>query len=254
VKKGWILEYHKALCWLQLKDHWPVIKKEELPLPTDPLDILNLENLNRLASPLAPYRNTWLKTLKKASQQQANTEFTKWLDKTDHRAHSYKTETCSGLPEVPLITTKATWLSLQQPVPVQQRLLQRSALATCLETHTPSARRGLREEDYEESFCPLCLTLDSTYTPDESQEIMAHSLWECEHLRTEQVNLALHATQFVLDKGGIPTSDNLAASLQWPDLSRESKMGLLMGNHRNKLYQQRLHRDTDLAGRLSTGC
>jgi hypothetical protein len=60
-------------------------------------------------------------------------------------------------------------------VPIQQRLLQRRTLVTGLETHTPPSRRGL--EDYEESFCPLCLTLNGAHTmwPQMSIQIPWHT-------------------------------------------------------------------------------
>ncbi len=171
----------------------------------------------------------WLKTLKHRTHEKANDNFTKWLNKTDHRSHSYKIKTCSCLPEIPKITTKATWLSLPLEVPIQQCLLQCRTLATRLETHTPPSRRGL--EGYEESFCPLCLALNGAHTPDEHTDTMTHCLWDCEHLCTEQLALALHATQFVLDNGGIPGPKNTMVTLQWSDLCRKSRLGLLMGNH-----------------------
>jgi hypothetical protein len=101
-------------------------------------------------------------------------------------------------------------------------------MATDLDTHTPSSRRA--KEDYEESFCPICLGAQASQA-SEHTETMVHFLWECEHLHTEQKALDETLATFVQSAGGIPIKEGSEALRQWKDLPQNAKLGLLMGNH-----------------------
>jgi hypothetical protein len=226
--KGWGLEYKIALAWLDLRSHWPYLIPETLPKPQDPNDLYLLENPGMTASPLAPFRQSWNQVVKRQARILAESEHSKWLGKTDHRACSFKTETLSGLSDIPKVYVKASWLELHLPTPIAQRLLRRRVLATDLDTHTPSSRKN--GEDYEESYCALCARREGCGKSEENQETMAHFLWECIHLGPEQTVLEETLTRFVLDNGGIPSA-NLGPTLQWKDMSDTDKLGLLMGNH-----------------------
>jgi hypothetical protein len=187
-----------------------------------------LENPGMAASPLAPFRKSWNQVVKRQARILAESEHSKWLEKIDHRACSFKTETLSGLSDIPKVYVKASWLELHLPTPIAQRLLRRRVLATDLDTHTPSSRKN--GEDYEESYCALCARREGCGKSEESQETMSHFLWECNHLGPEQTVLEETLTRFVLDNGGIPSA-NLGPTLQWKDMSDTDKLGLLMGNH-----------------------
>ncbi len=60
---------------------------------------------------------------------------------------------------------------------------------------------------------------------------MAHFLWECEHLATEQKTLDETLAAFVKSAGSIPIKVGSAVKRQWQDLPQDVRLGLLMGNH-----------------------
>jgi hypothetical protein len=180
------------------------------------------------ATALAPYRNTWNQQVKSRAKAGAEMEHSTWLDQTGHRAHAYKLETLSALTTLPTVSSKSPWLDLPLSTPIQQRLLQRRTMATDLDTHTPSSRRA--KEDYEESFCPICLGAHTSQN-SEHTETMAHFLWECEHLATEQKTLDETLAAFVKSAGSIPIKVGSAVKRQWQDLPQDVRLGLLMGNH-----------------------
>jgi hypothetical protein len=180
------------------------------------------------ATALAPYRNTWNQQVKSRAKACAELEHSNWLDQTGHRAHAYKLETLSALTPLPKVYSKSPWLALPLSTPIQQQLMQRRTMATDLDTHTPSSSRA--NEDYEESFCPICLGAQASQD-SEHTETMVHFLWECEHLHTEQKVLDETLATFVQSAGGIPIKEGSAVLRQWKDLPQDVKLGLLMGNH-----------------------
>jgi hypothetical protein len=180
------------------------------------------------ASPLAPFRKSWNQVVKRQARILANSEHSKWLEQINHRACSFKSETQSGLSEIPKVYVKASWLELHLPTPIAQRLLRRRVLATDLDTHTPSSHKN--GEDYEESYCALCARREGCGKSEENQESMSHFLWECKHLGPEQTVLDETLAQFVLNNGGIPSA-NAGPIRQWKELPDTDKLGLIMGNH-----------------------
>jgi hypothetical protein len=222
--KGLGKDYKIALFRLGFKTHWPLIQARELLTPQSDADKAMLEHPQYWATELAPYRNTWNLHVKARAKACAELEHSKWLDQTGHRAHAYKLETLSSLKPLPKVYSKASWLTLPLSTPIQQRLLQRRTMATDLDTHTPSSRRA--KEDYEESFCPICLRAQASQD-SEHTETMVHFLWECEHLHPEQKALDETLATFVQSSGGIP----IAVMRQWKDLPQGVQLGLLMGNY-----------------------
>jgi hypothetical protein len=228
--KGWGKEYKIALFRLDLKSHWPVLNPSVLPKPQKFADLMMLEYPQAAVTALAPYRNSWIQHVKARAKACAQHAHTTWLARIDHRAHSYKSESLSALTTPPKVYVKAPWLSLRLATTIQQRLLQRRALATDLHTHTPCSHRD--NEDYAESFCPICLVAPDS---QEHQETMAHMLWECPHLSAEQDQLDKILAAFVREQGGLPIRKSKSVA-QWKDLTDKVKLGLLMGNHISELH------------------
>jgi hypothetical protein len=142
--KGWGLEYKITLAWLDLRLHWQSLRFQRhcRSRKPDPNDLYMLENPGMSASPLAPFRKSWNQVVKRQARILAESEHSKWLDKTDHRACSFKTKTLSCLSDIPKVYVKASWLALHLPTPIAQRLLRRRVLATDLDTRTPSSRKN----------------------------------------------------------------------------------------------------------------
>jgi hypothetical protein len=216
--KGWGLEYKIALSWLDLRQHWPSLSAELLPKPQDPMNLYSLENPEMSASPLAPFLKSWNQVVKRQARILAESKHSKWLDKTDHRACSFKLETLSGLSEILKVYVKASWLELHLPTPIAQRLLRRRVLATDLDTHTPSSRKN--GEDYEESYCALCARKEGCGKSEENQESMSHFYGNV----TTWAVLDETLTLFVLDNGCIPSA-NAGPIRQWKDLPDTNKLG-----------------------------
>jgi hypothetical protein len=78
--------------------------------------------------------------------------------------------------------------------------------------------------------------LTQTSQDSEHTETMSHFLWRCEHLETEQKVLDDTLAAFVQAAGRVPLTVGNTVTRQWNDLSREARLGLLMGNHIRARY------------------
>jgi hypothetical protein len=240
-------EYLSALHQLQLRNHWPLLDTSCLPVPTDPLDILQLEHPQPGAAPAAPFRTAWCTLVRRAAMDHARQEFTSWLSQTDHRAASYKGESLAGLPVVPSRDTSAWWLTLPLSLRLQQLLLKVRVLASDLATHTPSAKRARKvsrqpkalrgrkrsrradEDPYEESWCPLCARIPYGGRTYEETESLAHLLFDCPHLCQEQHAHHTSLDALISQMGGL-CRDAGGHPSQWTTLPIEHKLGLILAN------------------------
>jgi hypothetical protein len=92
---SWLHALQGALSFLELRDHWLRIQPETIQewashhmgkaLPLDPAPCG--------ASQYAHLRHPWFTMVEAAARNQAEDAFSVWLAKTDHRAHSYSSET-----------------------------------------------------------------------------------------------------------------------------------------------------------------
>ena len=144
----------------------------------------------------------------------------------------------------------AWWLSLPLPTRTQQLLLQMRALASAIETHTPTSQRKPltppksktattrtakkrprrdAENPYEESWCPLCARIPIQGKTAENTESLTHVLFECQHLHQQQRELEIRAQEWVHQQGGLPLTKD-EAPVQWGDLPLPTRLGLLLAN------------------------
>jgi hypothetical protein len=151
-----------------------------------------------------------------------------WLAKTDHRAHSYSSETLAGIIIRSGRFKTPFWTRLHLPWRTQQDLLTRRSLGLDIATHWSSRWRRSVHDQFEESWCPLCAR-PSSGPHQEERESFAHILFECPSLALHAAEVAAVASQLTAQLGGLTLYKN-THSVQWPDLPLEVRLGLLMGN------------------------
>jgi hypothetical protein len=140
---AWFHALHCALALLDLRQHWPRLVVSEIQEEADraPAQVPRFITTYPGASPHAHLRHTWSVMVEAASRLQTELAFQSWLDKTVHRAFSYKSETLAGLLSRPVYHKASYWSKLSLPWKTQQYLLTRRSLGLDIATHWPSRWR-----------------------------------------------------------------------------------------------------------------
>jgi hypothetical protein len=212
-----------ALHSLQLSLHWPHLTTQHLAALDEPC---NESHPGAAAS--APWRRQWGLLVERQSLQYTNLSFARLLLTPDHRLRSYLSESLASLPATPSRAAKASWLQLQLSRGAQTTLLKLRALASDLASHiSERARRGNNE--YEESFCPICAR--STPKPNDADmfEDLHHLTTSCQQLSTQQTPLHLAAAAEITKLGGLRLQ-KAGPVTAWPALPTLPQTALLLGN------------------------
>ncbi len=218
----------KALHFLDMGTHWPAIQVDTLPIVTRDHDIQLLQSLPKGASPLAPYRHVWNLEIQHQAKIVANEIHERWLMVTDHRAHTYATETLAALETPHSRSHAAPWIKLHLKPQTQQQLLEQRTMGTDLATHTPTGQRK-NHDPYPESFCPLCARISHAGRTHQQKETFEHMSMDCPHLAKEQETLHNSAHQFTSQYGGLRTTKT-SLPLLWSQMERRVQIACLMGN------------------------
>ena len=220
------MEHTRALRVLSLDAHIAGIQAHELDSLTRDEDKALLANPNPQAARLAPYRHNWNTLTHARANEAASREFRAWLLATTHRARTYYKNTLNAVLPQKYPDELPEWLSLNIPLRAHQRLLQRRVMATDLATHIPTSQRG--ENDYEESFCPLCARNPGPQGESEKRETFNHLIRDCESLQPEQAALtdALQETWSALHPSNSPVAP---PPTPWTDVPRKTQRAVLMG-------------------------
>jgi hypothetical protein len=96
---SWLHALQGALAFLDLRDHWPRLQPETIQewAAHHLVKALPPDSVPSGASQYAHLRHPWLTMVEAAARNQAEDAFRVWRAKTDHRAHSYSSETLAGI-------------------------------------------------------------------------------------------------------------------------------------------------------------
>ncbi len=149
-------------------------------------------------------------------EHNTNLTFARLLLTPDHRIRSYLSESLACLPATPSRVAKASWLQLQLSRGAQTTLLKLRVLASDLASHiSERERRGNNE--YEESFCPICARSIPKPPDADMFEDLHHLTTSCQQLTLHQTPLHLTVTAEVAKLGGLRL--HLASpATTWPNL------------------------------------
>jgi hypothetical protein len=132
------------------------------------------------------------------------------------------------MPAVPSRAAKAKWLSLPLSRSTQATLFKFRILASDLASHI-SAQARSKENDFEESFCPICSRSYPEPADADKYESLHHMCSFCPQLSPEQQPLNQAASAKIAEIGGL-LLEPASLPTQWGALPEPVQVALLLGN------------------------